>query len=198
MIHRQHLSVSNILARSPSLIDTTCVIQCNALQTSGSRKIWRNILTICDLCKILHIILSYQYINPMGVIIFTLYYRLSIYSGHIWHDSAQHSTTITITKLRSDLHSRTTPHTSPLRASYGLSSVSYTNKNARDLSRAHCSIKKITSNRIPELTIIRYWHCCLATHYCGNPRIYCGYPRLYVTILSIPICLCLATMQRLP
>ena len=40
-------------------------------------------------------------------------------------------------KLRSDLYSRTTPHASPLRASYGVSFVSYTKKNDRDISRAH-------------------------------------------------------------
>ena len=43
-------------------------------------------------------------------------------------------------KLRSDLHSRKTPHTSPLRASYGVSFVSYTKKKYRDISRAHCCI----------------------------------------------------------
>ena len=37
-------------------------------------------------------------------------------------------------KLRPDLHTRTTPHTSPLRANYGVSSVSYTKKNDRDIS----------------------------------------------------------------
>ena len=40
--------------------------------------------------------------------------------------------------LGQTLHSRTTPiHTSPLRASYGVSFVSYSKKNDRDISRAH-------------------------------------------------------------
>ena len=43
----------------------------------------------------------------------TKYYRLSIYRGYIWYDSAD-NTTIIMVKLRSDLHSRRTPHTSPL------------------------------------------------------------------------------------
>ena len=57
---------------------------------------------------------------------------------HIYHDNV-HSTTITIIKFRSDLHWRTTSHTSPLRASYGVSFVSYTKKNDRDISRAYCT-----------------------------------------------------------
>ena len=54
------------------------------------------------------------------------YYSLSIYQGYIWYDNA-HST-ITKIKLRSVLHPRTTPHTSPLRSSYGVSLVSYMRK----------------------------------------------------------------------
>ena len=45
--------------------------------------------------------------------------------------------------LLSDFHSRTTPHTSPLRASYGVSFVSYTKKNDRDISRAHCNYSSL-------------------------------------------------------
>ena len=41
------------------------------------------------------------------------YNRLSIYRGYIWYDSA-YSTSITMVTLRSNLYSRTTPHTSPL------------------------------------------------------------------------------------
>ena len=66
-------------------------------------------------------------------------YRLSVYRGYIWYDSAD-NTAITMIKLRSDLHSRMTPHTSPLRARYGVSFVCYTRKNDRDISRAHCII----------------------------------------------------------
>ena len=66
-----------------------------------------------------------------------LYYRLLIYCCHIWYDSA-HSTTNKLIKLRSVLHSRTTPHKSPLRSSYGVSFVSYTKKNDRDILRVHC------------------------------------------------------------
>ena len=43
-------------------------------------------------------------------------------------------------KLQSDLHSRTTPHSSPLRASYGVSFMSYRKKIDRDISRAHCAM----------------------------------------------------------
>ena len=60
------------------------------------------------------------------------YYRFSIYRSDIWYKSA-HSTTISIITFRSDLHSRTTPHTSPLRASYEMSFVSYTKRNDRDM-----------------------------------------------------------------
>ena len=40
-------------------------------------------------------------------VVVSFYYRLSIYRGYIWYDSA-HNTTITTMTLRSDLHSRTT------------------------------------------------------------------------------------------
>ena len=63
-------------------------------------------------------------------------HRLSIYRGYLWYDSA-HSTTITLIKFPSDSHSRMTPHTSPLRASYGMSFASST-KNNRDISRTCC------------------------------------------------------------
>ena len=59
-----------------------------------------------------------------------------VYRSYIWYDNA-HVTTITMIKRRSDLHSRKTSHTSPLRASYGVSFVSYTKKNDHDISRAH-------------------------------------------------------------
>ena len=36
------------------------------------------------------------------------------------------------------MHARPTPHTSPWRASYGVSFVSYSKKNHRDISRAYC------------------------------------------------------------
>ena len=67
--------------------------------------------------------------------------RLSIYRGYIWYDSA-HSTTITTIILQSNFHSWTTPYTSytsPLQASYGVSFVSYENKNDTDISRARCT-----------------------------------------------------------
>ena len=53
------------------------------------------------------------------------------------NDSA-HSTTIMMIKLWSDLHSRMTPFTLPLQASYEVPSMSYTRKNDRNISRAHC------------------------------------------------------------
>ena len=67
-----------------------------------------------------------------------IYSRLSIYRGYIGYDCA-HRTIIKMIKFRSDLHSRTTPHTSTLRANYGVSFVSYTKKNDRDISGAHCT-----------------------------------------------------------
>ena len=45
-------------------------------------------------------------------------------------------------KFQSGLHSPTTPHTSPLRASYGASFMSYTQKNYCDISKAWCIWKK--------------------------------------------------------
>ena len=54
------------------------------------------------------------------------------------YDSVQ-STAITMIKLQSGLQSQTTPHTSPLRVSYGVSFVSYTAKNDCDISGVHCT-----------------------------------------------------------
>ena len=76
-----------------------------------------------------------------------IYYRRSIYRDYIWHDIA-HGITITMIKLQSDLHSRKAPHTSPLRASHGVSFVSYTKKNDRDISRAHCIWYAMSSTSI--------------------------------------------------
>ena len=61
-----------------------------------------------------------------------------------------HSTAIIMIQLRSDFHSRMTPHTSPLQASYEMSFVSYMKKNDRDISRAHCIIKpyKLSTTRL--------------------------------------------------
>ena len=56
--------------------------------------------------------------NTSHIIHIHAYYKLSIYRDYIWYDSA-HSTTIKMIKLRTDLHTRKTPHTSPLRARYG-------------------------------------------------------------------------------
>ena len=61
---------------------------------------------------------------------FTLVY------GTVICDCAHCSTNIMI-KLRSDLHSRTTPHTSPLRCPWPF--ASYIKKNDRDISRVHCT-----------------------------------------------------------
>ena len=68
------------------------------------------------------------------------WYRLSIYRGYIWNDSA-HSTAITMMKLGADLPSRTTPYTStsPLRVSYGVTFANKTKKNHRDILRVRCS-----------------------------------------------------------
>ena len=74
----------------------------------------------------------------ISIVYLIRYYRLSIYHGFIWYNSA-HSTRITMIKLRSDLHSRMTPHTSPLWVSYGVSFMSYTKKIDRDISWTHCN-----------------------------------------------------------
>ena len=70
------------------------------------------------------------------------YFKLSIYCGYIWYRCV-HSTTVTMVKLQSDLHSRTTPYTSPLRASYGVSFASYTKKDGHDISRVHCMLIRL-------------------------------------------------------
>ena len=62
-------------------------------------------------------------------IIFFKYYTLSIYIAVIYD--------AIMIKLRSCLHSWTTTHTSPLQASNGVSFVSYTKENDRDISRTH-------------------------------------------------------------
>ena len=90
-------------------------------------------------------ILNGKYLYP-SILWFNIsakYYKLSICRGYMCHDNA-HSTKITIIKTRLDLHSRKTVHTSPLRASYRVYFVSYTMKNDRYISRAHCN----TFNRI--------------------------------------------------
>ena len=50
-------------------------------------------------------------------------YKLSIY--RVMYDTIVHNKYITLIKHRSYVHPRTTPHTSPLRASYGVSLVRY-------------------------------------------------------------------------
>ena len=66
---------------------------------------------------------------------FGLYYRLSIYRGYIWYGNT-HSMTVTMIKLRSDLHSRTTSHT--IGPAMGCLSWVIRKKKDRDISRAHC------------------------------------------------------------
>ena len=55
---------------------------------------------------------------------------------YIWYNIAD-STTIIMIKLWSDLHSWTTPHTSPLRTRYEESFVSDTQQNVRDIYGEH-------------------------------------------------------------
>ena len=43
--------------------------------------------------------------------------------------------------FRQTLHSQTTPHISPSRASYGVSFMSSLKKYDRDISRAHCILE---------------------------------------------------------
>ena len=68
------------------------------------------------------------------IILYTLDIR-----GYKQNDNA-HVTTVTMVKLRSYFHSPTTPHTSPLRASDGVSFVSPPKKYYHDISRAHCMV----------------------------------------------------------
>ena len=73
------------------------------------------------------------------------YYRRSIYRSCILYDSA-HRRAITMMILRSDLHSRMPPHSSPLRVSCGVPFVSHT--------------KKMTAV-YPERIVIGYCTCVL-------------------------------------
>ena len=79
-----------------------------------------------------------------------IYYRLSICRGYIWYDSADNTQIIRV-KLWSDLHSRRTSHTSPLRARYGVSFVSFATKNYGDISRTHCNVHFCPSQAITNL-----------------------------------------------
>ena len=55
-----------------------------------------------------------------------------------------HSTTNEMIKRRSDLLVRMSSHTSPLLGSYGVFSPSYTKKDDRDISKAHCILFEYT------------------------------------------------------
>ena len=116
------------------------------------------------------------------------YYRLSICCGYIWYDNA-HSTAIKMITLRSNFHSLTTPHTPPLRASYGVSFVSYTKNNGRDISIVHCISLRLSSqlyqhwylstyniSRSSNIStyytqhFAKYW-CFLKTPMCGSIQV---------------------------
>ena len=72
------------------------------------------------------------------------YDRLSIYRGYIWYDSA-YITSITMVTLRSDLYSRKTPHTSPLRGElWGVFRELYEEKSPRYIDRER------TVHRLPQ------------------------------------------------
>ena len=88
-----------------------------------------------DLCYTLIVNLIYEYLvkRLAWCISGTIASRYRRYIGY----GSTHSTTITTIQLLSDLHSQKTNHTSPLRANYGVSFVSYTKKNDCDTSRAH-------------------------------------------------------------
>ena len=73
----------------------------------------------------------------------------SIYRNYIWYDST-HSTTML--QLLSDFHSGTTPHTSPLRAWYGVSFARYTMKKWTWY---------IESALYPETMPTRHWVLCM-------------------------------------
>ena len=78
---------------------------------------------------------------------FINYYILSIYRSHIPHNNA-HNPTVTRVKLLSDFQTWMTPHTLPLRVSYGVSFMSFSKKSNRDISRAHC-ISRVSCQKGP-------------------------------------------------
>ena len=68
-------------------------------------------------------------------------------TNYMWYDSA-HSTTMTMIKVRSDLHSRMTPHTLHLLARYGMTFVSYIKGIDCNILRSHCIDIYLMSARI--------------------------------------------------
>ena len=65
------------------------------------------------------------------------------------------------------LHSRTTPHTSPLRARYGVSFVSYTKNNYRDISRAHCTLNSRANYVVSIVSDLGKHERVMAAPYCS-------------------------------
>ena len=106
------------------------------------------------------------------------YYGLSIYRGYMWYNCT-HSTTITMLRIRSDLHPRTIPHTSPVRASYGVSFVSWVILRKMTVIYRERTVCPKTSDRVsvmfltdthhaPQNLISRCWcgtivHCIINT-----------------------------------
>ena len=82
----------------------------------------------------------------------SLYHKISIYRGYIWCDNA-HSTTITMTKLRSDLHLRTTPHTSLLRASYRVSPLQASYRMSSDVFHQWIPLEMVSSAKIVSISL---------------------------------------------
>ena len=125
---------SNMKIFCPCHIPFLC--QCVICRQSYSLAISYSTWITCRIC------LSYTqgvYMYIYIPIILSLYYILSINRGYKQNDNT-HITTVTMVKLRSYFHSPTTPHTSPSRASYGVSFVCPPKKNYHDISRTHCMV----------------------------------------------------------
>ena len=86
-------------------------------------------------------------------------YRLSIYRGYICYDSVCRTIMI---KLRSDLHSRTTPHNSSLRASYEVSFARITQKLPPYIENAfHVTLPDIEGR----VAVVHKIHHCRVGHW---------------------------------
>ena len=87
--------------------------------------IWHHhIWNKCFYLQTFIVVYIYIYVKTPSLY-FHCFYRLSIYHVYIWYESV-HCITTPMIELRSNLHSQATPHTSPLRASHGVSFMSYT------------------------------------------------------------------------
>ena len=113
-------------------------------------------------------------------VVVSFYYRLSIYRGYIWYDSA-HSTTITTMKLRSDLHSRTTPILRPHGRAIGCHSWVIWWRKMTAIYREHSILSQIGryvclgSCHATVYTTVLYWATSVTArvHNTTFPREFC-------------------------